>query len=370
MRVLIAPAEFKGSLTASAAARAMASGWASERPSDEIDICPLSDGGPGFVDAMAGALGGRLESATIRGPHGDHVPGAVLIVGDVAYVESAQACGLHLVDASQDPRRASTYGVGELISVARDAGASTVYIGLGGSATTDGGAGLLAALGATADADLESGGLPLVGIQRIDLAPAREAVRGLELIVASDVDNPLLGLTGAAKVFGEQKGLATEDIFVLDRALADLATAVGKTPAGKDPAIAKGAGAGGGVGFALLSLGATRVAGISTVSQAVDLRQRIQQSDLVITGEGCFDWQSMSGKVVTGVASTALPVVRPCVVLAGQVMVGRREYSAIGISAAYSASDIVGSVEHAMSEPVSSLEESAARVARTWGIDC
>ena len=369
MRVLIAPAEFKGSLTASGAARAIASGWASERPTDEIDICPLSDGGPGFVDAMAGALGGRLESATIRGPHGDPVPGAVLIVGDVAYVESAQACGLHLVDsARQDPRRASTYGVGELIRVARDAGASTVYIGLGGSATTDGGAGLLAALGAVGDADLESGGWPLVGIRSIDLDPARAAVSGLELIVAADVDNPLLGLTGAAKVFGEQKGLATEDIFILDRALADLAAAVGKTPSGKDPAIAKGAGAGGGVGFALLALGATRVAGIATVSEAVGLPQRIQQCDLVITGEGCFDWQSMRGKVVTGVANTALPAVRPCVVLAGQVMVGRREYSAIGISAAYSASDIVGSVDHAMSDPVSSLEESAARVARTWGM--
>lgn len=367
MRIVIAPDDFKGSLTAPSAARAIAAGWSEVAPDDELDLCPLSDGGPGFLDTISAALGGELFSMTVRGPLGEPTPAAVLLVGETAYVESAQACGLHLVrDADRDPARASTFGVGELLGRAIDLGASQVIVGLGGSATNDGGAGLLAALGAVADVALDQGGLVLREMKAIDLTAVNERVRGVELVAATDVDNPLLGLTGAAKVFGAQKGADDNLVQQLDSALTAFATAVGRRADGKDPAVAKGAGAAGGLGYALLSIGAQRVAGIATILEITGLSERIVRSDLVITGEGCFDWQSMRGKVVSGVAQLTMPTARPCVVIAGDVRVGRREFSALGVSSAYSVADVVGSVEQSLADPVRSLEAASRRVARTW----
>ena len=367
MRVVIAPAEFKGSLTATAAARAMAQGWSQTAPSDDLDICPLSDGGPGFVGAMASSLGGRLEAVTVRGPHGEAVPGTVLMVGETAYIESAQACGIHLVPEHRyAPDTASTFGVGELVRAALDLGARRIIVGLGGSATTDGGAGLLAALGATSDAQLDAGGFALRDMTAIDISAALAAVEGVEILAATDVDSPLLGLTGAAKVFGPQKGATEEQVFALDAALTTLASQIGRRADGKDPSVAKGSGAAGGLGYALMCLGAVRVPGIETVSTAAKLSERIQAADLVVTGEGCFDWQSMRGKVVTGVALAALPTLRPCVVIAGSVVVGRREYSTLGVAGAYSVADVVGSMEVSLADPVGSLTRATARVARTW----
>lgn len=336
-------------------------------PDDELDLVPLSDGGPGFVDTMADALGGDLIGATITGPLGQQTPGAVLMVGDTAYVESAQACGIHLVEASDlDPARATTYGVGELIALAIESGARRIIVGLGGSATNDGGAGALAALGATSDVPLDRGGLNLRGVTTVDLSAALAAVSGVEVLAATDVDNPLLGLTGAAKVFGAQKGADDNLILQLDAALGDFAAAIGRRADGKDPAVAKGSGAAGGLGYALLCLGATRVAGIATVLEATGIEERIKASDLVITGEGRFDWQSLRGKVVSGVATMTMPTARPCVVIAGDVMVGRREFSALGVSSAYSVADVVGSVDASLADPVGALAQTASRVARTW----
>ncbi|MFC4786570.1 glycerate kinase family protein [Nocardioides sp. MAHUQ-72] len=359
MRILVAPDKFAGTLTAVEAAEAVAAGWRRHAPDDELDPAPMSDGGPGFVDVLHAALGGELLAVTVRGPRGDGVPATLLLHGDTAYVESAQACGLHLTggDGAED---ATTYGVGELVAEAVDAGATTVVVGLGGSGTNDGGAGLLAALGAEADRPLDAGGAALAGVTRVDLAAARERLAQVRLVAASDVENPLTGLFGATKVFGPQKGIVEERLPVLDGHLEELAAAVDRRTA-----LEKGAGAAGGLGFALLALGATREPGIGLVAEAVGLAGRARAADLVVTGEGAFDYSSRAGKVPYGVATVAGEAVRPCVVLAGRVLVGAREMRALGVESAYALVDIVGE-ERALGDPAAALADVAERVARTW----
>ncbi len=360
MRVLIAPDKFAGTLTAREAATAIAAGWARRSPGDELDLAPMSDGGPGFVDVLHTSLGGELAAVTVRGPYADSVPATLLVVDGTAYVESAQACGLHHTLAAGDPEGASTYGVGELLLAARDAGATTIVVGLGGSGTTDGGAGLLAALGATADRPLDGGCAGLKGVSEVDLGPARAAVEGLTLVVASDVDNPLTGLFGAAKVYGPQKGLSDERLPAVDGVLEEWAAATDRRTA-----LDKGAGAAGGLGFALLLLGATREPGIAMVVERVGLAARARTADLVITGEGAFDFSSGSGKVPYGVAEVAGAALRPCIVLAGQVSVGSREMRVLGVESAYGMVDLVGE-ERSFADPHGALAELAERVARTW----
>ena len=212
----------------------------------------MADSGPGFCDVLHASLGGDLLAATVQGPYGEPVPATILLVGDTAYIESAQACGLQLTpEADRDPERASTHGVGELIRTAIQAKARTIVVGLGGSATNDGGAGLLAALGAESDpADaLRQGPRGLDGLSDVDLTAARESLRGITLVAASDVDNPLLRLIGATSVYGPQKGIAEDRKIAVDAMLETLANATDKKLA-----LAKGAGAAGGLGFALLLL--------------------------------------------------------------------------------------------------------------------
>jgi glycerate kinase len=207
MRVLIAPDKFAGTLTAVEAARAIADGWRRRAPRDELELVPMADGGPGFVDVLQASLGGDLLSVTVTGLLGAPTPATVLLDEDVAYVESAQACGLHLVpEEERAPERATSRGVGELVRAAVEAGARRVVVGLGGSGTNDGGAGLLAALGATATpaGALDHGPSSLAALEAVDLAAARELLAGVELVAATDVDNPLLGLTGATNVYGPQ----------------------------------------------------------------------------------------------------------------------------------------------------------------------
>lgn len=354
MRILVAPDKFAGTLSAVEAAEAIADGWRRRAPADELDLAPMADGGPGFVDVLHAALGGDLLAVTVRGPHGDPTPAAVLLVDGTAYVESAQACGLHLTGGER-PEEASTYGVGELLAAAVGAGAARVVVGLGGSGTTDGGAGLLAALGATADRPLDGGVAGLSGITHIDVPHL-----GVELVAASDVDNPLTGLFGAAKVFGPQKGIAEDRLPAVDGVLEELAAAVDRRRA-----LEPGAGAAGGLGYALLLLGATRRPGIELVADALGLPERARAADLVITGEGAFDYSSRGGKVPYGVAELAGAALRPCVVLAGQVHVGAREMRALGVESAYSVVEAVGE-ERAFADPAGALADLAERVARTW----
>ncbi len=359
MRVLIAPDKFAGTLTAVEAAQAIADGWARHAPADELDLAPMADGGPGFVDVLHATLGGEISGVTITGPHHQRVPGAVLTLGDRAWVESAQACGLTLTGGER-AESATTWGVGELVMHALEAGATDVVVGLGGSGTNDGGAGLLGALGATADRPLDAGATGLEGITTVDLGPARARVAEATLTCASDVDSPLTGLFGATKTFGPQKGIDEDRLAIVDALLEQLAAATDRRVA-----LAKGAGAAGGLGFALLLLGATRRPGFDVVADALDLARRARAADLVLTGEGAFDFSSRSGKVPYGVATVAAEALRPCVALAGQVLVGAREMRALGVESAYSLVDLVGE-EQALGDPAGSLARLAERVARTW----
>ncbi|WP_456788651.1 glycerate kinase family protein [Cellulomonas sp. P5_C5] len=391
MRVLIAPDSFGSSLTAAEAAETVAGAWRTAAPHDEVTTCPLSDGGPGFVATLQSALGGELLPVTVTSPVGVPVPAVVLLVGTTAYVESAQAVGLPLVpDGLRDPTRTSSRGVGELLAAALDAGARRVVVGLGGSATNDAGAGALVglarALGLPGPADvLGAGGGSLGDVTPKHLTGLRELrdrLRGVELVVATDVDVPLLGLHGASAGFAAQKGATPEQAQALERALGHFAhaatTALGDAVrpdllAGARPTstaarltAAPGAGAAGGLGFGLALLGARLVPGSVFVADAVRLGDLIADHDVVVTGEGRFDWQSLHGKVVSEVASRALAHAVPTVVVAGEVLVGRRELSAAGITAAYAVGENPEQVAAALAAPVQTLAARVARVARTW----
>lgn len=359
MRVVFAPDKFAGTLTALEAAQALAEGWARHVPDLEADLVPMADGGPGFVEVLAASLGGEILEVAVTGPHGASTPGAVLLVGDTAYVESAQANGLHLA-AEGEPRLATTFGVGELVAAALEAGAQRIVLGAGGSGTTDAGAGFLAALGATADVPLDRGPDGFRGLTQVDLAPARSRLAGIELVLASDVDNPLTGLFGAAKVYGPQKGIVEDDVAEVDALLEAFARACDRRAS-----LQPGAGAAGGLGYAALLLGAHRRPGFEVVSEAVGLEERIARADLVVTGEGSFDFQSGAGKTPYGVARVAQGRARPCVVVAGVVDVGAREARVLGMDAAYSLVEMVGR-ERALGDAFAAVSDVAQRVARTW----
>jgi len=362
MRVVVAVDSFGGSMTAPEAAQAIADGWGQVAPGDALDLAPVSDGGPGFVDVMTGALAGTPLRCVVQGPHGRDVPALLLLHDGTAYVESAQAIGLHLLtDAERDPRRTTSYGAGQLIAAAVAAGAQRVVVGLGGSGTNDGGAGCWAALGATADIDLTAGGAALGG-----LADLRSPVVEAELVAATDVDNPLLGPNGASAVFGPQKGADRAAVLDLDDALrrwADAVEAAVGRPGLRD---LPGAGAAGGLGFGLLALGGSRAPGFGLVAEAIGLAGRIASADLVIAGEGAFDTTSLRGKAVAGVAGVAQAAGVPCVVLAGRVEVGRRDAAAAGVEEAYAVTDVAGSARAALSAGPAGLAATAARAARTW----
>ena len=235
-------------MTAVEAAEAIAEGWR-RATADEVSIVPMADGGPGFVDVLHTAIGGEILAVTVRGPLGSAVPATLLVADGTAYIEAAQACGVSLLpSAGTAPARgvvedASTYGVGELVAEAVAAGARKIVVGLGGSGTNDGGAGLLAALGATSEPPgaLTAGVTGLSHLAEVDLEPARGPARRLDIVAATDVDNPLLGLRGATNVFGPQKGVATDRLIDVDGALTRFAHL-----AGRQPADARGAGAAGG----------------------------------------------------------------------------------------------------------------------------
>ncbi|MDC7122519.1 glycerate kinase [Cellulomonas fimi] len=391
VRVLVAPDTFGSVLTAREVAATIADGWRAGAPHDDVAQCPLADGGPGFVDTLHAALGGETVPVTVTGPLGEPAPAVLLLVdgahGRTAYVESAHAIGLPLVPPERrDPTRTTTRGVGELLVAAREAGARRVVVGLGGSSTNDGGAGMLVGAGlAATPGRLDSGGGALAGVGADELAGLR-ALRAawvdVELVAATDVDVPLLGLQGASAGFAPQKGASPEQAQDLERALGDLAHAAtaaladdlrpdllaGARPSSAAARLtsAPGAGAAGGLGFGLALLGARVVPGAAFVAEHVGLDDRLAAADLVVTGEGRFDWQSLHGKVAARVAERALRHGIPTVVLAGEVQVGRRELSAAGITAAYAVGETPEEVRAALADPVTTLRARAERVARTW----
>ena len=383
MRVLISPDCFTGTLTAGQAAEAIAEGWRRSAPHDDLTLLPLSDGGPGFLEVLSSALGGATVEVTVADPLGRPVPAAVLMVDTrgrrTAYIESAQACGLHLLaEGERNPMVTSTYGVGQLIEAAVAEGATRVILGLGGSGTNDGGAGMLAALGAGDPEVLAAGGAKLVDLADDalhGLTLTRERMDSIEFVLATDVDSPLLGFHGASAVFSPQKGASPEMAQELESGLGQLTEVVRKVvPSGVDLLTGKamplhhgpGAGAAGGLGYGLLLLGGRRVSGVQAVLEAVGFDALLLAADLVVTGEGTFDWQSLRGKVVAGVAEAALATVTPTVVIAGQLLVGRRDTMALGISGAYAVAENPGQIAAALADPAGTLSARTARVASTW----
>lgn len=377
MRVLLAPDSFGGSLTAAEAATAMAEGWARTEPKDTAVLLPLADGGTGFVEVLHTARGGTRHEREVTGPLGAPTSATWLELDGTAYLESASACGLHLVD-ERTPRTAASAtsrGVGELLAAAsaaagygpRAPGWRSIVVGLGGSACTDGGAGMLAALGAVIrDADgaaLPDGGGALARAARLDgLADVRARFEGVDLVVAADVDHVLTGPEGAAAVFGPQKGADEETVAALDAALTTWAGVLGDGLADLP-----GAGAAGGLGVALAALGARRVAGGELVREVAGLDEALARADLVVTGEGRLDAQSLHGKLVSVVAARAREQGVPCIALAGQVDMSTGEALEAGLEGVYSVAADAGSVEAALAEPAARLADLAEGVARRWG---
>jgi glycerate kinase len=364
MRIVVALDSFGGTATAAEAADAFIRGWGEVAPADELTRRPMSDGGPGLIAALSASLDIAPQPLVVTGPTGTPVAAELLVVDSTAYVESAMACGLlALQREGGDVRTATTYGVGELVGAAlATPGVEQVVVGLGGSGTNDGGAGLWAGLGGEPAGVLRAGGL----ILRELAAVTRPPVGSGALVAATDVDNPLLGLHGASAVYGPQKGADQAAVMSLDVSLerwADLVEAVVGRPGLRDAA---GAGAAGGLGFGLLALGAERVSGIALVATAVGLADAIDGADLVVTGEGRFDATSMRGKVVSGVARHAQDAGVPCVVAAGAGEVGAREAAANGIDEVYTIAELRGGIDAALAAGREGIRELGAAVAKEW----
>jgi glycerate 2-kinase len=365
MRIVVAPDSFGGTLRADEAARAFAAGWLEVAPTDQLDLAPLSDGGPGLVAALATAVtGAELIEVACSGPTGLPTRANLLRIGSTVYVESAAACGLEALRAAGgDVRTATTYGVGQLVLAAAAApGADTVVVGLGGSGTNDGGAGLWAALGAAPSEVLRGGGIALKALDALT-PPARLAVR---LIAATDVDNSLLGMHGASAVYGPQKGADQAAVMALDIGLERWADRVEAVVDAAGMRNRPGAGAAGGLGFGLLALGAERVSGIELVISAVGLSAKVSGADLVVTGEGRFDATSLRGKVAVGVAQVAQAAGVPCVVVAGQASVGTRDAAASGIDEVWSVAAALGSMDAAIAAGADGVRRLGRDVARSW----
>ena len=369
LTVLVAPDSFKGSLTAVEVARALATGWARARPHDELLLSPLADGGEGTLVAIAAAGGWSVETARVHDPLRREIPARWLRSADgrAAVVEMAEASGLSRVRPEErDAIAATSLGTGELIRVAALAGASRVIVGIGGSATTDGGRGLLAGLaGDGSDHDLD---------KRLDLDAIREVAQAIDVEVACDVANPLLGPTGAAATYGPQKGASPAQVDELDRRLAGWSRELAAST-GRDEAETPGAGAAGGVGYALLSVRDCFRAfhlrpGVELVMEATDFDGKLAHADLVITGEGQVDAQTAFGKTALGVARAAAAAGVPCVVVGGGVTPeGIDALAGLG-AIVVPVSEIPQSVETAMAAGSPPVERCGERIARLASIMC
>ena len=318
MRVLVAPDSFKGSLTAVEAAAAIARGVALACPGAEVRSLPLSDGGEGVVDALLRARGGVTHSVRVTGPLGAPVDASWAMLGDgeTATIESASAIGLALVPPGRrTPLETTTAGVGELVAAALAAGARHIIVGLGGTATIDGGAGMAEKLGVVFDgagAPLTGGRLGLLGA--VDTSARDPRLAGIRLRALTDVDNPLTGAEGAARTYGPQKGATESDVAVLDEALLHLARLVG------DPGVSPGDGAAGGLGYGLrVLLGGTLSSGIDFVLDECGFDESVEGCDLVLIGEGRLDAQTAHGKVVAGVSARCRARGVPVIALVGAI---------------------------------------------------
>lgn len=397
MRIVVAPDKFKGCLRADEVAEAMARGVKLACPQTQVDLCPMADGGEGMVSAMVRSTGGKIVRRIVTGPLvGMQVEAPIGLLGDgsTAVIEMASASGLALLSPDQrNPLRTTTYGTGQLIKHAVQLGARRIILGIGGSATVDGGIGCAQACGATIifenGTPYSSGGRRLTGADVANVLkvqpvkapaekpsddktlvrrkPARAAAgppsefAGVEFIVACDVGNPLFGPDGAAPIFGPQKGATPEQAEYLDAALRKLAGRSGRP----DLADAPGAGAAGGLGFGMMAFfGATLRSGVEIVMEAMKLRQRLAGADLCLTGEGRLDGQSAAGKTAVGVGRLCHELHIPCIAIAGSIGPGAQAVYEQGINAYFSICDRPMTLEEAMENAAPLLTQAAANVLR------
>jgi glycerate 2-kinase len=369
MKIVIAPDKFKGSLAADRVAAAIAAGLRAELPTAELVTMPVADGGDGTVDAAV-AAGLERVPVTVAGPTGEPVTTSYARHGELAVVELAGACGLLRLPGGQlAPMAASSYGAGQVLAAALDAGARQIVFGVGGSASTDGGTGLLQALGAqvldTRGDPLTRGGGALRDVAVLDLAGLHPGLRDCSVILATDVANPLTGPDGAAEVYGPQKGATPEQIIELESGLWRWAVVVTQATTGRDWSRAPGAGAAGGVGFAALAvLGAEARLGIAVVLDLVGFEAALDGAALVITGEGSLDTQTLSGKAPAGVAAVAARRGIPVIAVAGRNLLTEAQLAAAGITAAYPLSDLEPDPVRSVAEAGPLLEGVGRAVAR------
>jgi glycerate kinase len=362
VRIVIAPDSFKGTLAADLVAEAIATGLARVLPAAEVLVRPVADGGEGTVAAALRA-GYSPRAARVSGPDGRPVDTTIAVDGATVVVELASAAGIGL--AAPAALTATTRGVGELLRAALDTGARRLVLGIGGSATTDGGAGMLQAVGVRlldADgSDLAPGGGALATLDRIDATGVDPRLAEVELVVATDVTNPLTGPRGAAAVFGPQKGATPDDVVTLDAALVRYA-AILRRDLDVDVADSPGAGGAGGTAAGALALGARLVSGAGLVCDLVGLSGAIAGAALVITGEGGLDEQTLSGKAPAEVAARARAAGVPCLALAGAVALSRDRLTAAGFTAAHALTEVEPDITRCRAEPERLLADLAARV--------
>jgi len=369
-RVLIAADKFKGSLTAVEVAERITAGIKRVRPDASVESLPVADGGDGTV-AAAVAGGFERHEMEVTGPLGGPVTAAFALRGETAVIEMAEASGLQRMPPGVfAPLTATTRGTGELLLAAVEAGARSIVLGVGGSATTDGGAGMLEALGARfldEDGDqVPHGGGPLVEMVSADLSGLDERLKNVEIVLASDVDNPLTGPKGAASVYGPQKGAGEEDVNVLDAALTHFVQVMGESvgPRATETAEAPGAGAAGGIGYgALVGLNATFRPGIDVLLEVLGFASALGRADLVITGEGSLDAQTLHGKAPAGVAAAARKEGKPVLAVCGQLTLDNKSLKGAGIERVYALTDLEKDTGRCMSEAGPLLEKLAERLA-------
>ena len=371
--VLVAADKFKGSLTAVEVAAHVTAGLRAAAPGVTVESLPVADGGDGTVDAAV-AGGFERRTARVTGPLGAPVEAAYAFRDGTAVVEMAEASGLrYLPPGIFAPLTATTYGTGELLRAALDAGARTIVLGAGGSASTDGGAGMLGALGARlldgGGAPVAPGGAALAGLASADLSGLDPRLAGTEVVLASDVDNPLCGPTGAAAVYGPQKGASEADVALLDAALGHYADVLGA--AAGDIAVsaadAPGAGAAGGMGYgALVGLRAVFRPGIDVLLDVLGFADALARADLVITGEGSLDAQSLHGKAPVGVAAAARLRGVPVAAVCGRLSLSERQLAAAGISRAYALSALEPDLAVCLAQAAPLLERAASFLAQDF----
>lgn len=375
LRIVIAPQAFKHSIGARAAALAMERGIRSAMPDAETTLIPVADGGDGTLAALIDTTGGQFHQATVTGPLGETIAAQWGVMGDgqTAVIEMALASGLALIpDDRRDPRRATTYGAGQLMQAALDAGYTRIIVGLGGSATNDGGAGMAAALGVrfrdASGNDLPPGGAALANLAHIDTSALHPGLADATIIGATDVTNPLCGDTGASAIFGPQKGATPEMVAELDACLSNFAAVV-KSDLGIDVLDTPGSGAAGGLGAGLIAFaGAELRSGIDMVCDVLDFDQHAAGADLVITGEGRADRSTAFDKAPVGIARRAQSFGVPTILLAGSLGPGYDLLYEHGINAILPVQEEPATLEYSLQNGAELLERAAERALRLYNL--